>query len=112
MYPVDAPAYLSSPLWSLNPPGSSTKPTLSVVPATPPVVVSSQVSEPATPVRPARSVTAKEGRLTRQNELQAIVAEEQGWRQIKQIAEAYDISKPEGGWDDAIPLILNIEYPP
>lgn len=32
--------------------------------------------------------------------------EQLDWREIKEIAESFAITKPEGGWLDAIPLIL------
>lgn len=33
------------------------------------------------------------------------------WQAIKSIAEPLGIAKPEGGWDEAIPLILEAEFP-
>lgn len=45
-------------------------------------------------------------REQRQSELDAM-----DWRDVKAIAEEYEITKPEGGsWDDAIPLILDHEF--
>lgn len=33
------------------------------------------------------------------------------WQSVKAIAESLGIQKPEGGWDESIPLILDAEYP-
>ena len=44
-------------------------------------------------------------RENRQSALEAM-----DWREIKAIAEEYNITKPEEGWDDAIPLILDHEF--
>ena len=47
----------------------------------------------------------------RRAELQAIYDEGDGrnWSPIKAIAESYGIDKPDGGWEDAIPLIVDAE---
>ncbi len=31
------------------------------------------------------------------------------WHELKTISESYNIEKPDGGWDDAIDLILDAE---
>ena len=36
---------------------------------------------------------------------------EMTWQAVKAIAEPFGISKPAGGWDEAIPLILDFEFP-
>lgn len=36
---------------------------------------------------------------------------EMTWQAVKAIAEPLDIAKPAGGWDEAIPLILDFEFP-
>ncbi len=36
----------------------------------------------------------------------------QGWKVIQPIAQEHGIPKPPKGWDDAIPLILEKEFPP
>lgn len=36
--------------------------------------------------------------------------DESNWRPIKAIADSLGIPKPDGGWDNAIPLILEKEY--
>ena len=46
--------------------------------------------------------------MSRAEELQKIF-EEKGWGAIRRIAEKHDIQKPDGGWDDAIPLIVAAE---
>jgi hypothetical protein len=35
---------------------------------------------------------------------------EMTWQAVKAIAEPLDIAKPAGGWDEAIPLILDFEF--
>ncbi len=45
----------------------------------------------------------------RKAQLEAIW-EEQGWRGIAAIAKPLNIEKPEDGWDEAIPLIVEAEY--
>ena len=45
----------------------------------------------------------------RKAQLEAIF-EEQGWRGIAAIAKPLLIEKPEGGWDEAISLIVEAEY--
>ena len=37
------------------------------------------------------------------------VYDQKGWQGIKAIADKLNISKPAGGWDEAIPLILDAE---
>ena len=37
------------------------------------------------------------------------LSDEGGWRAIKAIADPLNIEKPETGWDDAIPLIVEAE---
>ncbi len=50
---------------------------------------------------------------TRLDELKRLYFGESGdeanWREIQKIAQTLGISKPEGGWDEAIPLILKAE---
>jgi hypothetical protein len=36
---------------------------------------------------------------------------EMTWQAVKAIAEPLGISKPAGGWDETIPLILDFEFP-
>lgn len=36
----------------------------------------------------------------------------EGWKPIQAIAQVHGISKPSSGWDAAIPLILEKEFPP
>ena len=45
----------------------------------------------------------------RENELKAILAEPNGWNKIAAIAKPYGIKKPDGGWDEAIALIIAAE---
>lgn len=46
----------------------------------------------------------------RKAELESLMKETQGWRNIERIAKELGIAqKPAGGWDDAIPLILEAE---
>ena len=47
--------------------------------------------------------------IDRYRELTAIL-ETDGWRAIKDIADGYGITKPSGGWDEAIPLIIEVEH--
>lgn len=43
-------------------------------------------------------------------ELNSLIKEPNGWRNIERIAKQHDITqKPAGGWDEAIPLILENE---
>jgi hypothetical protein len=37
------------------------------------------------------------------------LSEDGGWRAIKALADPHKIEKPEGGWDEAIPLIVAAE---
>lgn len=47
---------------------------------------------------------------TRTTELEELyLSEDGGWRAIKAIADPLGVSKPESGWDDAIPLIVKAE---
>lgn len=52
-------------------------------------------------------------REAREVELKNLLAGENGWKEIKAIAESSTppIAKPEGGWKEAIPLILDAEFP-
>lgn len=43
-------------------------------------------------------------------EYRRIELESMDWRQLKTIAEGLDIEKPEGGWDESIDLILEVEF--
>jgi hypothetical protein len=46
----------------------------------------------------------------RKAELESLLKETQGWRNIERIAKELGITqKPAGGWDDAMPLILEAE---
>ena len=59
------------------------------------------------------SVYGKESGLELSNsDRQSRQAELEGmdWREIKPIAESHGIEKPEAGWDEAIPLILDAEF--
>lgn len=38
--------------------------------------------------------------------------DKEGWKSIQAIAQIHGIVKPAGGWDGAIPLILDREFPP
>lgn len=107
VYPIDAPPFLQSSNWTTNPPSSKT------VPFKPPTQspASPLSPTPAPPPTPKQSVKPLTTRVTRQNELQAIAAKDQGWREIKDIAESLGIVKPSTGWDDAISLILDKEFP-
>lgn len=46
--------------------------------------------------------------MDRTEELQKLF-EKKGWGAIRRIAEQYGIEKPTGGWDEAIPLIVEAE---
>lgn len=50
-------------------------------------------------------------RLERESQLNQLFAD-QGWKPIEAIAKEHSITKPSGGWDKAIPLILDKEFPP
>lgn len=50
-------------------------------------------------------------RAERESQLRQLFAT-QGWKAIQPIAAEHGISKPVKGWDDAIPLILEKEFPP
>lgn len=52
-------------------------------------------------------------REQRKAELEELLSSGGGWRKVKAIAESFEppITKPEGGWDDAIQLILDAEFP-
>lgn len=50
-------------------------------------------------------------RAEREAELKAKFKSE-GWKPIQAIATSHGISKPDTGWDAAIPLILDKEFPP
>lgn len=46
----------------------------------------------------------------RTSELEELyLSDDGGWRAIKAIADPLGITKPETGWDDAIPLIVEAE---
>lgn len=47
--------------------------------------------------------------VQRQQALQALFDEPNGWRSIERIAKPLSINKPATGWEDAIPLILEAE---
>lgn len=56
-------------------------------------------------------VTKNASRDDREAKLKAILAEEAGWKSIKEIANSLGITKkPQGGWDEAIPMILTEEF--
>ena len=65
-------------------------------------------SEPTstTPLKPGQELELSIAKgETRQAELDGM-----GWRELKEIAEGYDIAKPENGsWEDTIPMILEKE---
>ena len=46
--------------------------------------------------------------MSRSEELQKLF-EKKGWGAIRRIAEPFGIEKPAGGWDEAIPLIIEAE---
>lgn len=46
--------------------------------------------------------------MTRLEELEALYVEE-GWQPIQELALKYKIPKPNNGWDEAIPLIVEAE---
>lgn len=45
----------------------------------------------------------------RKAQLESLLQENQGWRNIERIGKELGITKPASGWDDAIPLILEKE---
>ena len=47
-------------------------------------------------------------KTTRIEELEALYVSD-GWQPIKKMAEALGIPKPNNGWDEAIPLIVEAE---
>jgi hypothetical protein len=50
-------------------------------------------------------------KAARRAELKALLSEDAGWQSIKEIANKLDIhKKPKGGWDEAIDVILAIEF--
>jgi hypothetical protein len=50
-------------------------------------------------------------RAERESQLRQLFAT-QAYKPIQAIAQGHGISKPPKGWDDAIPLILEKEFPP
>jgi hypothetical protein len=50
-------------------------------------------------------------RAEREAQLRQLFAT-QGWKGIQPIAQEHGISKPVKGWDEAIPMILEKEFPP
>jgi hypothetical protein len=50
-------------------------------------------------------------RANREAELRQLFST-QGWKAIQPIAQEHGIPKPPAGWDAAIPLILDKEFPP
>lgn len=74
-----------------------------------------QSNTPPDPITEDTPNSATPTRESRETELLSIYFGESGdqanWRLIKKIADDYGIEKPLDGWDDAIPLILGIEFP-
>ena len=62
-------------------------------------------SKPSKSVAPMGSNPARE---QREAELQGLLPD--NWRSVKRIAQELGIEKPNGGWDEAIPLILQKEF--
>lgn len=73
----------------------------------PPVIGDSSV----TPTPEADLLQTLPERTLRESELRQKFDQE-GWKAIQAIAQAHDITKPSSGWDAAIPLILDKEFPP
>ena len=92
--------------WSDSPDGVSS------VPDSDPVITLGDLRQPKTPERLGEPVTPPKPPSAydlRKAELEAMLKQNHGWRKIAAIAEPLGIEKPEGGWDDAIALILEKE---
>lgn len=79
-------------------------------PAGPPVEVPPVVVPPVGQPNPVEP----EGRTreAREAQLRQMYAQSNGWREVAKIAELHGITeKPDGGWDEAIPAILDLEFP-
>ena len=61
-------------------------------------------SKPVTP----KSSGSNPARAAREAELNGLLPD--NWRSVKRIAQELDIEKPDGGWDEAIPMILDKEF--
>jgi hypothetical protein len=94
--------------WSLSPVSDSAKTQIEAAKGISP-------ASPSTPVVIEPQADAEieiDPKTRRQNELQTIIGAEGGWKEIKEIAAIHNITKkPTGGWDEAIGLILDIEFP-
>jgi hypothetical protein len=93
VYGVDYPCWALDG-WSKDPPGTVTPPE----PEAPPIISADpSFAQPTAYDR-------------RKAELDSLIAESGGWANIQRIANELGIAeKPDGGWKDAIPLILEKE---
>jgi hypothetical protein len=65
------------------------------------------IAEIATINVASEPVTEQSPYELRKAELEGLL--KQGWRKIAAIADPLEITKPDTGWDEAIPLILEAE---
>ena len=94
VYPVDSGPYLRSSEWTTNPPDTA-------IP---------KDKKPETADLSAAPTVKELTRDEREAQLLAML-ESEGYRPIKEISISHGITeKPSGGWDDAIPLILEKEF--
>lgn len=64
-------------------------------------------TKPAQSPQPEATIT--EATITRESRESDLM--DMSWQAIKKIAESHGIEKPEDGWDEAVPMILDAEYP-
>lgn len=98
--------------WSLDPP----LPGVEFVTLSPELIEKHHENSPLKDVEFASAPESTQSpRQAREAELMALYfgpnEDQANWRAIKAIADGHKITRPSGGWDEAIPLILDAEFP-